>query len=117
MQANDPSSQFRIVRIKQVATVKDSSGDYRDWRYLCEVVRVEDGSEVCALVEGYACCVMKNTVLCHVEAVVLACIAHLSPTGTCCSAFDAMTWISDVDSADAHAASATTFGACACTDA
>ena len=29
--------------------MKDKSGDYRDWRYLCEVVRIDDGSEVRAL--------------------------------------------------------------------
>ena len=28
--------------------MKDRNGDYRDWRYLCEVVRVADGSEVLA---------------------------------------------------------------------
>ena len=46
LQDNGATVEFRIARIKQVAAVKDSSGDYRDWRYLCEVVRVEDGSEV-----------------------------------------------------------------------
>jgi len=44
-QADKASAEFRIERIKQVAAVKDRSGDYCDWRYLCEVVRVADGSE------------------------------------------------------------------------
>jgi len=45
-QAGSASAQLRIQRIKQVAAVKDRSGDYRDWRYLCDVVRVKDDSEV-----------------------------------------------------------------------
>ena len=49
-QAGTASAEFRIERIKQVAAMKDRSGDYCDWRYLCEVVRVADvGSEVHAL--------------------------------------------------------------------
>ena len=71
-QESGASAEFRIARIKQVATVRDPGGDYQDWRYLCEVMRNKDGSEVRA-VEVRPICREGYTV--HVyNGVAVACI-------------------------------------------